>query len=209
MCSCEGIVLGGGKIVSSKDQKPIDSVLVYWTNGKIKTYSDSSGMFKHEMFCGCVPDCPDLELIFYKKGFETKYLNFTKEYGHATDSIIVQLNPTVELDKEIKETGFETFLKYFNVLLSIFNIFTLVIICCVKIKWKPLWIISCIFFSITLKYNYYNNEFDISFFSFFVQLRYLQIYYIGWYLFFIPVTTIAFWLYYFNTKNQTKLSADT
>jgi hypothetical protein len=208
-CSCEGIVDGNGKIISSIDKKPIDSVFVYWTNENERAYSDSIGRFEIGSFCGAVPDLPELELIFYKKGYETKYINFTKEYKFATDSLTIEMVPTSNSSDEIKERPFETFLKYFNTLISLFNVFTLIFICRSKLKHKTLWILALIFLSLTVKYNYYSGDITANPLSFFLQYRFLKIYYIGWYLFFIPLTSLVFWTYYFYNKKQKSNSADT
>lgn len=209
LCSCEGIVDGNGKIISSIDKKPIDSVLVYWTNENEKAYSDSNGRFEIGSFCGAVPDLPELELLFYKKGYETKYINFTKEYQFATDSLTVEMVPTLKPSEEIKERPFENFLKHFNTLISLFNVFTLIVICRTKLKHKTLWILALIFLSLTVKYNYYSGDITVNPLSFFLQYRFLKIYYIGWYLFFIPLTSLVFWTYYFYNKRQKSNSADT
>ena len=148
LTGCEGTVRGTGKIISSKDSKPIDSVFVYWTQlSSETTYSDSLGKFKIGTFCGCVPDCPELELLLYKKGYETKYINLTKERRNRKDTLTVIMTPTNDVSREIKKDSFEQFLKYFNIIaISLFNVFTLIIICCIKLKNKTLWIISLIIF---------------------------------------------------------------
>src|SRR5678809_285083 len=69
--SCEGIIQGKGKIISSGTKLPIDSVKINWL-GKI-VYSDKGGKFSFDEFVGCVPSCPELELVLTKQGYETKY----------------------------------------------------------------------------------------------------------------------------------------
>ena len=213
LTSCEGVVEGNGVIISSADKKPIDSVCVFWTNGHMKSYTDSLGKFEIGSFCGCVPDCPDLELLFYKKGYETKYVNFSKEnYGYK-DTEIILLTPTNEISRTIVKTTFEQFLKYFNLIfVSLFNVFTLIVVCRTKFSLlanKVLWTILILFFSTTLKYNYYSGEIDLSLFSFFVQLTVMKIYYIGWYLYFLPTPALIFWTYHFyKKKTGKKLLAD-
>ncbi len=204
LASCEGIVEGKGKIISSTDHKPIDSVFVYWTNYfETTSYSDSIGNFKIGSFCGCVPECPELEVIFYKKGYTTKYVNLTKEYNSTNlADITIQLTPSNVPSEQIKEKSFGNFLQYFNTVISLFNIFTLIMIFRVKLKKKVLWILSLIFLSITIRYNYFTGDFKFQPFSFFLQYRFLVIYYIGWYVYFIPTVAIIFWSCFFYKKRQ-------
>jgi hypothetical protein len=77
LVSCEGRIQGEGKIISATNQLPIDSVKISWLDKII--YSDKNGNFSFNEFVGCVPSCPALELILTKQGYETKYLNLTKE----------------------------------------------------------------------------------------------------------------------------------
>lgn len=209
LCSCEGIVRGDGKIISATDQKPLDSVLVYWTNMNKKTYSDSLGHFEIGQFCGCVPDCPELELITYKKGYFTQYINLTKENKLGDSTLVIELQPTNAPAVNLEEKTLTTVFKYINITILIFNVFTLIIICCVKLKYKWIWIVSQILFNLYIKYNYISGEFNFDPFSFFIQLRFISFYYhIGWYVFYIPTTSIAFWIYYIINKRK-KVSADT
>lgn len=102
LTSCEGLVKGNGKIVSSVDNKPIKGVMVYWTVFDKKIYSDSSGHFEIGSFCGCVPDCPKLEVAFYKKGYKTLYLDLQKKYDYQTDSLLIKMEPSSK-SEELKE----------------------------------------------------------------------------------------------------------
>jgi hypothetical protein len=207
LISCEGIVRGEGKIISAKDKKPLDSVLVYWTNLNEKSYSDSLGHFEIGQFCGCIPDCPELEIITYKKGYKTNYLNLTKDDKLYDTTLVIEMQPVNTYSETIEENNFTKILKYVNLIILIFNAFTLIIICCIELRYKWVWIVSLIIFNLHIKYNYISDDFLFDPFSFFIQLRFLTFYYhVGWYIFYIPTTAIVFWSYYFVTKSKRKLT---
>lgn len=71
---CEGYRCGTGKIVDSKSDLPLDSVLCKIDN-ELFVYSDSIGHYELcGRFSGCVPDCPDIQIEFSKKGYKTQII---------------------------------------------------------------------------------------------------------------------------------------
>ena len=93
--SCEGIITGKGKIISSADGKPLDKVLVVWINNfNDSCRSDSLGNFLIKDFVGCVPSCPELNLLFHKVGYKNQYLNLSKIERRGIEEVIVKMEPT-------------------------------------------------------------------------------------------------------------------
>jgi hypothetical protein len=199
LTSCEGLVQGNGRIVSSADNKPIEGVLVHWTVFNKKVYSDKTGHFEIGSFCGCVPECPKLEVIFYKKGYKTQYIDLQKKYDYQTDSLTIKMTPSVTTE-EVGEGRWSTVLQVLLILISIFNVATLVYIISKKTQYKALWIVAMIAFSMTVEYNYFTGDHDISLFNFLLQFSNK----FGWYRCFIPTTALIFWTNHWLNKKYAK-----
>ena len=199
LTSCEGMVQGNGRIVSSVDNKPIEGVLVRWTVFNEKVYSDERGHFEIGNFCGCVPECPKLEVIFYKKGYKTQYIDLQKKYDYQTDSLTIKMTPSATTE-ELGEGRWSTILQILLILISIFNVATLVYIINRKTQYKALWIVAMVAFSMTIEYNYFNGDHEISLFNFLLQFSNK----FGWYRYFIPTTAMIFWTNYWLNKKYAK-----
>jgi predicted small secreted protein len=197
LTSCEGVVQGNGKIISSVDGKPIDNVSIIWINLSDTSYSDKNGYFEVGSFVGCVPDCPGLEVTFSKPGYESKYVNFIKEYNYSTDSLTISMTPSAN-DLQLKKGFFSLPIQLLKIFLSLFNLFTLIYIFLTKPQYKWFWIIGIVMFSMTIDYNYFDHSFQYNLFSFMVQFmdRF------GWYTYFVPTTALLFWTNYFMNKRQ-------
>lgn len=78
LTSCEGVNEIKGVVLNFNDRRPIDSVQIIYKSkhSSLKTqidtiYSDSNGCFQIGELIMCVPKCPDIEIIFTKKNFQT------------------------------------------------------------------------------------------------------------------------------------------
>jgi hypothetical protein len=198
--SCKREIGASGRVISATDGIPLDNASIDWVNYyKTTVVTDSLGYFSIGDECRCIPDCPKLQVFVREKGYESQYFDLTGKSSPTANNLVLKLKPLLFAPKEFKETRKENLLKSLNALLSLVNIFTLVMIALSSMKEKVLWIVAVVFLSVTIKYNYFNEDTEVYPFSFFVQVR---MSYIGWYLFYIPVATISFWLYYFYKKRQ-------
>ena len=75
--NCEGSKCGKGTVRDAITDKPLDSVLckIDRKNSTTQVYTDSVGKFELcGPFGGCVPDCPDINIEFTKKGYKTQII---------------------------------------------------------------------------------------------------------------------------------------
>ncbi len=201
LISCKKETGGSGTVISAVDGKPLDYVRVYWANNPPKSIvTDSLGRFRLSDDCRCFPQCPDLELAFRRRGYETKYEIIRQESSPSAYNLVIKMTPSPRPEARVfKETPMERNLKSLNALLSLINMFTLTMIGLSTIKNKTGWILCITFLSITIKYNYFSTDLQFYPFSFLVQIRANPT---GWYLYYVPVTAIAFWIYYFYKKRK-------
>lgn len=199
LASCEGIIQGDGKIISATNQLPIDSVKISWF-GKI-VYSDKNGNFSFHEFVGCVPACPDLELVLKKQGYETKYINLTKE--NEKHKSVFKLIPTNNNTGDISHTKAKNFLFYLSIVTAIISLFTLITLSIIKINKKAVWFVIISFGTATIYYNYLAKITELKVFrpSLFVFIKYT--FEPTWYQLNLPIGVFVFWTYYFyQLKNR-------
>lgn len=194
LCGCEGDIYGGGTVVSSVDDKPIDNVLIIWTNYFDSCRTDSNGHFSIGSFVGCVPECPQLQLFFSKDGYKNQYLNLSDTENFRQKEIIVKMQPTNIL--ESTQIPFQSkFFFYLNILISIFNIATLIYLFTTNFKFKFLWAILIIFGSISFHYNFYSKDFNLEILNFLVQFSPKQSTGLVKIYLLIPLGSGIFWIY--------------
>ena len=192
---CEGVVEGTGRVVSSVDDKPLDNVLVIWTNTNDSScHTDSLGNFKVGGFMGCVPDCPQLQLLFYKPGYKNQYLNLTDKDNRRLENVVVKMEPT-NISQSTENPFLSKLLVYINLLVSLFNLVTLIFLFTTKFKYKFLWTLLIIFGSISLHYNFYDNNFNLKTFNFFIQLSLMNLTGLVKTYLLIPLGSGIFWIY--------------
>lgn len=198
--SCKKEVGASGKVVSAIDGSPLERARVDWLSYyKMTTETDSLGRFVIGDTCPCLPDCPKLQVIVREKGFEPVYLDLTGKSSLRANNLVIKMMPLVGPPKEFRETTEEGLLKSMNAFFSLINLFTLIMICLSTLKHKFWWIIAVIFLSFTYKYNYFNGDSEFYPISFLIQIR---LTYIGWYIYYIPVASIVFWIYYFFKRRS-------
>ncbi len=72
---CEGYRCAEGTVYESGTDIPIDSVLCKVLTGTEELYTDSLGRYEVcNVFSGCVPDCPEIEVEYSKPGYLTLIL---------------------------------------------------------------------------------------------------------------------------------------
>jgi hypothetical protein len=199
--SCEKVVTGSGKVISAADGKPLDYARVYWTNySRVSVETDSMGNFTIGDTIKCI-NCPDFELICKRQGYETKYEDFTNKSGEDLHHLLIKMTPSQNKkgEREVKETYWENSLKSLAALISLINLFTLVMMTQARLKHKTIWLLALLFLSVTIKYNYYNEDIQFLLLSFFIQIRASPI---GWYLYYIPLPALVFWSYYFFKRKK-------
>lgn len=199
LISCKKEVTVSGKVVSAVDGEPLNYVTIHWTNyNRQYTYTDSLGNFTMGNLCRCAPDCPPVQLLFRREEYQEKYVDLTEQAANG-ENVVIELIPNDKGPIDFKENRLENLLKSLNSFISLLNLFTLTMICLAKLRHKALWILSVLFLSVTVKYNYLTEELHYYPFSFFIQIR---LTYLGWYVYYIPVAAIAFWTYYFFRRKS-------
>ncbi len=108
------------------------------------------------------------DVIFYKNGYKTQYIDLQKKYDYQTDSLTIKMTPSATTE-ELGEGLWSTTLQILLILISIFNVATLVYIISTKTQYKALWIVAMVAFSMTIEYNYFNGDYEISLFNFLLQ----------------------------------------
>jgi hypothetical protein len=204
VASCEGIIQGKGKIVSASNELPIDSVKINWFDKTV--YSDKNGDFSFDEFVGCVPSCPDLELILTKQGYQPKYVNLTKE--NENHKSVFQLVPNKDFIVDLSHKKPKTFLFYLSITTSIISLLTLVALAIIKVKNKPVWFVIILFGTVAFFYNYLEKSIELRIFrpSIFVFVKYT--FEPTWYQLNFPIGLIIFWTYYFyQKKNKIRTNA--
>ena len=198
--SCKKEVAASGRIISAVDGSPLERARVDWLGYyKMTTETDSLGQFVIGDTCPCLPDCPKLQVIVREKGFDPVYLDLTGKSNLTANNLVIKMNPSIFRPREFRETPEESLLKSMNAFFSLINIFTLVVICLSNIRYKALWIIAVLFLSFTYTYNYFNGDTEFYPISFLVQIR---LTYIGWYVYYLPIASIIFWIYYFFKRHS-------
>lgn len=201
MTSCEGIIRGEGKITSSDNKLPIDSVKIDWL-GKI-VYSDKNGNFSFDEFVGCVPSCPDLELILTKQGYEPKYINLTKE--NKKNKTVFELTPGNNNLDDLSRSSHKQFLFYLSVVTALTSLLTLITLAVVRLKNKLIWFVTILFGTLTIFYNYLSATIEFKVFrpSIFIFPKYT--FEPSWYQLNLPIGLIIFWIcYLMQIKNKVR-----
>ncbi len=199
LTSCEGIIQGDGKIISATNQLPIDSVKISWFRKIV--YSDKNGNFSFHEFVGCVPECPDLELVLTKQGYEAKYLNLSKE--NKKHKSVFKLIPSNNNIGDLSHDKSKNFLFYLSIVTAIISLFTLIALSIVKINNKAMWFAIILFGTVTIYYNYLAKitELKVVRPSLFVFIKYS--FEPTWYQLNLPIGLFVFWIYYFyRPKNR-------
>ncbi len=193
LVSCEGIIHGDGKIISAINQLPIDSVKINWFDKIV--YSDKNGNFSFHEFVGCVPECPDLELVLTKQGYESKYINLSKE--NENHKSVFQLIPTNKNIDDLSDVKSKSFLFYLSIITAIISLFTLIALSIIKINNKAIWFVIIFFGTITIYYNYLAKVTELKALrpSLFIFIKYT--FEPTWYQLNLPIGLILFWIYYF------------
>ncbi|MCC8145527.1 MAG: hypothetical protein LIO93_03615 [Bacteroidales bacterium] len=71
--NCNGYRCANGVIYDSTTKLPLDSVHCIVLTGNEEQFSDSLGRYSLcNSYSGCIPDCPDIEIEYSKKGYKTK-----------------------------------------------------------------------------------------------------------------------------------------
>jgi hypothetical protein len=199
MTSCEGIIQGNGKIISASNKLPIDSVKINWLSKVV--YSDKDGKFSFHEFVGCVPACPDLELVMTKQGYETKYINLTKE--NEKHRSVFELIPTNNNIDNLSHDKSKDFLFYLSIITAIISLFTLIALSLLKISNKAIWFVIILFGTTSIYYNYLAKVTELKVFrpSLFVFIKWT--FEPSWYKLNLPIGLIIFWVcYFYQIKNK-------
>lgn len=199
LSSCDTVFDSRGVIIDSATAKPVDHARII-VKGFDTIYSDSAGKFKIQKIISGV--WTQREIMIEKNGYIPKYVNFNNDmYDH--DSAVIKLQPAKEAFKPVLPRKAVKFMYWFNkIVLSLFNVFTLIFIIFKKgIRKKYLWIIGVLFLNFTFYFLYL--DLSLSRFRPINGPIYLTNYWMYPYSvkIVIPVITIAFWILYFFKRN--------
>lgn len=195
LSSCEGVVSGSGKVISSLDKSPLDSVMLTWRTER--EYTDKEGKFEIGQFVGCPTGCPDLEIILTKKGYATKYVNLTNGGPINVEGVIIELTPTLNPQADISNNPVGLILYYASMVIAGLGLITLVFLFIVKARNRGLWFFVILFGTVGLHYNFLADIFDFKLFRPVTMLNPHPLIDPSWYKLSIPIGVIAFWVYYF------------
>ncbi|MFN5002889.1 MAG: hypothetical protein ACK514_15495 [Bacteroidota bacterium] len=198
LTSCEGILSGSGKVISSLDKSPIDNVRIKCRTKE--THTDSLGNFEIEQFVGCPTGCPDLELILTKTGYETKYVNLTRENPEKMpiEGVTIELTPTHKAQADIWNNNIGGFLYYASMVIAGLGVITLVLLFMIKVSNRAIWFFAIFLGTIAIHYNFLADTFDFKILRPVTQFNPQHYFDPAWYKLSLPVGVIAFWTYYFR-----------
>lgn len=198
LTSCEGIVRGNGKVISAEDKSPIDSVRIKWMTEEV--YTDSLGRFEIGQFVGCVTGCPDLELVLEKSGYETKYINLTKENPKEfpIEKVTIELKTTEKVQADIWNNKLGDFLYYATMIIAGLSLVTLVILFIIKVDNRLFWFFVVFLGTIGFQYNFLADIFDFKILRPVTQFNPEHYLDPAWYKLSLPIGAIAFWIFYFK-----------
>jgi hypothetical protein len=198
LTSCEGVVRGTGKVISSLDKLPIDSVRIKWRTEE--TYTDSLGHFEIGEFVGCPTGCPDLELVLTKAGYETRYVNVTEENQGLIDveNVTIELNPTNNAQADIWNNKVGDFLYYISMTIACLGLITLVVLFIIKVDNRLFWFLVIFLGTVGFQYNFLADIFDFKILRPVTQFNPQHNLDPAWYKLSLPLGAIAFWIYYFK-----------
>ncbi|MEB2782992.1 hypothetical protein U3A58_21640 [Algoriphagus sp. C2-6-M1] len=196
--SCEGVVRGTGKVISSLDKLPIDSVRIKW--GANETFTDSLGHFEIGEFVGCPTGCPDLELVLTKVGYETRYVNVTEENQGLiyVENITIELNQTDKVQADIWNNKVGDFLYYSSMTIAGLGLITLVMLLLIKVDNRLFWFFLIFFGTVGFHYNFLADIYDFKILRPVTHFNPPHKLDPAWYKLSLPLGTIAFWIYYFK-----------
>lgn len=194
IASCEGIIRGKGKIISASSKLPIDSVCISWFSKTI--YSDRDGNFSFHEFVGCVPSCPDIELVLTKQGYKPLYINLTEE--NKKNKTVFELMPANEKLSGLSRNTQKQFLFYLSIATAFVSLSTLIRLATMQLKHKLVWAVIILFGTFTIHYNYIAETIALKIFrpSFFVFVK--PAFEPGWYLLNLPIGLIVFWVCHYT-----------
>jgi hypothetical protein len=198
LVSCEGVVKGSGKVISAVDKLPITYVRIKWRAEE--TYTDSLGNFEIGQFVGCPTGCPELELTLEKVGYETKYINVTKENGGAMHNkdLTIELTPTDKVQTDILNNKFGNVLYYTSMVIAGLGLLTLFVPFILKVDKRWLWFFIIFFGTIAFQYNFLAHVFNFKILRPVTQFNPPHFRDPAWYKLSLPIGAILFWKYHFK-----------
>jgi hypothetical protein len=189
-----------GVVVDKITLIPIDSVLIS-VREYSTLYTDSLGGFTIEQMGGG----SDFEVLFERKGYEPKFLNFSNR-KYDSDSTTIKLQPT---NKVYNPALPRNQLRFINTLIkiafSLLNVFTLIFIFVNdKIRWQYFWIIGILF--INLIFNLLYLDFNLIGYEIIHAPFFLTGYWNNPYALKIavPIVSLAFWIIYLTRRSLIK-----
>jgi hypothetical protein len=199
LTSCEGPRSKQGTVFDAMTKEPLDEVTIRFYGKESKT--DSLGQFDISAFIGCTTRCNPFEAYFEKNGYETLYVNFRNEFDKSElggQPIEIYLKPTTDKQPIFTESNFSDGVLTYSRIMLLIGAITFFLSLFLKIKLKLLWIVGILWGNFSLSYNVITTNFDLSIFDSFVR----GIYQYKWDIYFIPLGTIAYWVYYFGLHKR-------
>jgi hypothetical protein len=206
LTSCEGPRSKQGAVFDAVTKEPLDKVTIRFYGKESKT--DSLGQFDISAFIGCTTKCNPFEAYFEKKGYETLYINFSNEFDkneHGGQHVEIFLKPTTDKQPVFAQSNFSKGVLTYSKVMVLIGALTFFISLFLKVKFKLLWIVAILWGNLSLGYNVITTNFDLSIFDSFAR----GIAQYKWDIYFIPLGTIVYWVYYFGLYKRVTIKTST
>lgn len=199
--SCDRPFSMSGKVVDETINMPIKDVKIV-TSESVTTSSDSSGCFRVSRF-GSGSKSDKLEVLLSKDGYETKYFDLSKQEDlHQINLSIKPSNKT--LNVFYPQTYVKLFYWINMIFINLIVLFTLLFVLFSKVRYKWICIVLLLIVNFTLRINYINGTFDLSYFHLPFYLKH-YLYYPFTIKIALPLSVIVFWIGYFTNKSKSKI----
>jgi hypothetical protein len=195
LTSCEGPRSKKGTVYDSKTKEPLSEVTIRFYGKESKT--DSLGQFDISAFIGCTTKCNDFEVYFEKNGYETLYVNFSREFDKEViggQLVDIYLKSTRNEQPTFAENKLSNRVRIYSWVMLLISTLTFLISLFLKVRFKILWIALVLSGNFLIGYNVITNEYDLDIFNSIIA----GIYRYKWDNYFIPLGTFAYWVYYFG-----------
>lgn len=194
-CSCDGYYEYSGQVKSKETNAPLPNVKVTFSCYET-ALTDSLGYFTIETI---IPGpAVKKDLLFYKDG----YIPYVS-YSQNEDIIFLKTQNKTEEIKDISDQKRFNIYRVNMILVSLINIFTLIMVFVLKkIRYKFIWTVAILLSTISVNYSVLSSSLSVDFFKFIIPLKMTCL---GtWIIIFIPIGSVIFWgLFFYRVKRNT------
>lgn len=191
----------GGIVIDKNTLLPIDSAQITIMESYL-LFTDSLGVFEKIQMRGIGFG---LEILVEKKGYQPKFINFSKGI-YNQDTAIIKLQPTdIVHNPALSQNQLRFINSLIKIAFSLLNIFTLIFILVnSQIRWQYIWITGILFINLIVNLLYFDFNlisYEIIHAPFFLEGYWNNPYSLK---IAIPIVSIFFWILYFSKRNLIK-----